>query len=335
MSHHRMRRSSTRPGWAAADRRWAARLMPGSPTCARPAPRRPGGADRAESAAAAPRAPRAAPRRQLGKHGGARQGRAQRMRELLGVERGPLPGHRDPGEPLGDLGGAIDRGLGLPTARQVVDSPIDLAPPRVRRDGEPPASPRTPFEPPPAASVTAFRGEDVERAARRARRGCRVCSACTAEGARAVIRPTRRPVNGPGPTPTATPVSSVRERPASASTFSIPGASSSPCLRASISVCSASTPSSPRSATVTAGVAVSKAKSSTRPLSDTKRRPLDTVDYQGRRIRRPVRTRQIPARSPADTRHEQAPAGHGRPSAPERTPGPCVRRRTPYGTGKA
>ena len=46
---------------------------------------------------------------------------------------------------------------------------------------------------------------------------------------RAVTSPTRSPVNGPGPTPTAIPVRSAAVAFASASTCRIPGASISPC----------------------------------------------------------------------------------------------------------
>ena len=86
----------------------------------------------------------------------------------------------------------------------------------------------------------------------------------TAPSVRAVTSPTRRPVNGPGPTPTATAVSSRRSTPASASTASIAGASSSPCRRASTVVRSASSRAPSRDATVTAGVAVSRASSTVR-----------------------------------------------------------------------
>ena len=50
----------------------------------------------------------------------------------------------------------------------------------------------------------------------------------TAPSTRAVTTPTRSPVYGPGPTPTATAVRSARDAPASASTFAIIGVSSSP-----------------------------------------------------------------------------------------------------------
>ena len=46
---------------------------------------------------------------------------------------------------------------------------------------------------------------------------------------RAVTNPTRSPVNGPGPTPTAIPVTSAALAFASASTRRMPGASISPC----------------------------------------------------------------------------------------------------------
>src|ERR1700730_672311 len=80
---------------------------------------------------------------------------------------------------------------------------------------------------------------------------------------RAVTRPARRPVYGPGPVPTAIASRSVRPRPAEASTRSIIGASSSPRWRAPAAVSPASTRVPSCRATVTAGVAVSNASSST------------------------------------------------------------------------
>src|ERR1700691_5255992 len=78
---------------------------------------------------------------------------------------------------------------------------------------------------------------------------------------RAVTRPARSPVYGPGPVPTATASRSVRAAPPSASTFSIIAASSSPCRRELTTASAASTRDPSCRATVTAGVAVSKASS--------------------------------------------------------------------------
>src|ERR1022692_2371429 len=80
---------------------------------------------------------------------------------------------------------------------------------------------------------------------------------------RAVTRPTRRLVYGPGPVPTAIEVRSRGAAPATASTRWIDGVSSSPWRRASTADSCASTPEPSCSATVTAGVAVSKARIST------------------------------------------------------------------------
>src|SRR4051794_3147818 len=88
---------------------------------------------------------------------------------------------------------------------------------------------------------------------------------------RAVTRPTRRPVNGPGPTPTATAVMSWRATHVSSSSAVIPGASSSPCRRASTVVEEATTRSPSCRATVTAGVAVSKASSTATRLRGPRR----------------------------------------------------------------
>src|SRR5580704_7921687 len=80
---------------------------------------------------------------------------------------------------------------------------------------------------------------------------------------RAVTRPARSPVYGPGPVPTATASRSVRAAPPSASTFSIIAASSSPWRRELTTASAASTRDPSCRATVTAGVAVLKASSST------------------------------------------------------------------------
>src|SRR6478735_3539900 len=85
---------------------------------------------------------------------------------------------------------------------------------------------------------------------------------------RAVTSPTRRPVNGPGPTPTAMPVSAATVTPAAVSTCSIPGASISPCRIDSSDSKVATTDDPSWSATVTCGVAVSKASSTGPSLSD-------------------------------------------------------------------
>src|SRR3984885_1038222 len=79
----------------------------------------------------------------------------------------------------------------------------------------------------------------------------------------ALTRPTRRPVYGPGPTPTAMPVRSCGDAPASAMTLAMTGASSSAwrCASTVTSWASGWPPSC--SATVTAGVAVSRPSSST------------------------------------------------------------------------
>src|ERR1700722_19956946 len=79
----------------------------------------------------------------------------------------------------------------------------------------------------------------------------------------AVTRPTRSPVYGPGPTPTATPVRSRCDTPASAITLAIEGASSSAWRCASTVTSWASGWPPSWSATVTAGVAVSSPSSST------------------------------------------------------------------------
>ena len=68
-------------------------------------------------------------------------------------------------------------------------------------------------------------------------------------------------MNGPGPTPTAMPVSDEAVTPAAASTCSIPGASISPCRIDSSDSKVATTEVPSWSATVTCGVAVSKASS--------------------------------------------------------------------------
>jgi hypothetical protein len=81
---------------------------------------------------------------------------------------------------------------------------------------------------------------------------------------RAVTSPTRRPVNGPGPVPTASAVRSWRTSPASRSTRSISGASCSPCFIRCSERASATTDSPSCRATVTYGVAVSKASSTSR-----------------------------------------------------------------------
>src|SRR5262245_9913540 len=86
----------------------------------------------------------------------------------------------------------------------------------------------------------------------------------TAPMVRAVTSPIRRPVNGPGPTPTAMPVRSPRSMFACWNTCAIAGASSSPCRMTSTCVLSASTCVPSCTATVTAGVAVSKASSTGR-----------------------------------------------------------------------
>ena len=83
--------------------------------------------------------------------------------------------------------------------------------------------------------------------------------------ASALVIPTRNDVNGPGPTPTARSVTSPTDRPAATRTSRSIGASSSPCRRAPISVASASTAVPSWTATVTAGVDVSRARRSTRP----------------------------------------------------------------------
>src|SRR5258708_6467671 len=79
----------------------------------------------------------------------------------------------------------------------------------------------------------------------------------------AVTRPARRPVYGPGPVPTAILVRSAAAAPADLSTLAMAGASSSPCLRASTADSCAITREPSCKATVTAGVAVSNASSST------------------------------------------------------------------------
>ncbi len=84
------------------------------------------------------------------------------------------------------------------------------------------------------------------------------------DSVRAVTSPTRSPVNGPGPTPTATAVRSRAVTPARARTSAIPGASISPCRIASSDSKVATTASPSWSATVTCGVAVSKASSTVR-----------------------------------------------------------------------
>src|SRR6185437_543024 len=81
--------------------------------------------------------------------------------------------------------------------------------------------------------------------------------------ARAVTSPARSPVYGPGPVPTAIPVRSPAAAPAVAITRAMAGASSSPCRRASTASSAVTTAVPSCSATVTAGVAVSKASSST------------------------------------------------------------------------
>src|SRR4029077_20939615 len=87
----------------------------------------------------------------------------------------------------------------------------------------------------------------------------------TAPSTRAVTTPTRSPVYGPGPTPTATAVRSARDAPASASTLAIIGASSSPWRRPSAAYASETTRSPSCKATLTTGVAVSKPSTSTPP----------------------------------------------------------------------
>ncbi len=75
--------------------------------------------------------------------------------------------------------------------------------------------------------------------------------------------PTRSPVNGPGPTPTATAVTSAEVRPASARTAAMLGATCSVCRRGSRVERSASTRLPSCRATVMAEVEVSRASSST------------------------------------------------------------------------
>src|SRR5690349_8903360 len=86
---------------------------------------------------------------------------------------------------------------------------------------------------------------------------------------RAVTTPTRRPVNGPGPTPTATAVRSCRTTPASSMQRAMSGARCSPCFIGCSEECSTTTRSPSWRATETSGVAVSKARSTaSRLLSD-------------------------------------------------------------------
>src|SRR5208282_4728979 len=79
----------------------------------------------------------------------------------------------------------------------------------------------------------------------------------------AVTRPARRPVYGPGPVPTAIASRSARVAPPAASTCSMMAASSSPCRRELTVVWPARTRDPSCRATVMAGVAVSRASSST------------------------------------------------------------------------
>ncbi|MCY1383675.1 hypothetical protein D9M69_718260 [compost metagenome] len=81
---------------------------------------------------------------------------------------------------------------------------------------------------------------------------------------RAVTRPTRSPVNGPGPTPTAIPVRSAGVAPASARTWAMSGASCSPWRMLLVAVASATTSVPSWRATVTVGEAVSNASSTLR-----------------------------------------------------------------------
>src|SRR5262245_21512331 len=68
--------------------------------------------------------------------------------------------------------------------------------------------------------------------------------ASVSASAAAVTSPTRKPVNGPGPTPATTAARSAGALPTSVSTAAICGASSSPCARASTWTRSASTATS-------------------------------------------------------------------------------------------
>src|SRR4051812_31644818 len=98
---------------------------------------------------------------------------------------------------------------------------------------------------------------------------------------RAVTSPTRSPVNGPGPTPTAIPVRSRAVIPAFSSAAAIAGASSSPWRSASTVVDDATiSPAGVASATVTAALEVSKASNMSVLLQyghpDAGRRPART-----------------------------------------------------------
>src|SRR3984957_11458004 len=101
----------------------------------------------------------------------------------------------------------------------------------------------------------------------------------------AVTTPTRRPVYGPGPTPTAMPVRSCWERPASAMILAIDGASSSAWRCASTVTSWASGWPPSWSATVTARVAVSSPSSSTTNERSAPSALLTASPACGRRLR--------------------------------------------------
>ncbi len=88
---------------------------------------------------------------------------------------------------------------------------------------------------------------------------------------RAVVTPTRRPVNKPGPSPTATNASWCRSTSSSRHRYSIAGASCSACRRPPSRLRSPSTWPSRPSATLTRGVAVSIARTSTQASPSTAR----------------------------------------------------------------
>src|ERR1700722_479306 len=108
-----------------------------------------------------------------------------------------------------------------------------------------------------------------------------------APSTRAVTSPTRSPVYGPGPTPATMPVRSPCDAPSSAMTLAIAGASSSAwrCASTVTSWASGWPPSC--SATVTAGVAVSRPSSSTTNEGSRPRRLLGDLrrHFGGDRVR--------------------------------------------------
>ena len=237
-------------------------------------------------------------------------GRAEPASRVAERARARRPGSR-PGPP-GDAAGRADGGPGQPRPGGVVAGPVDLPAPGVGGDQE----------------LAARRPASTASAAMTSR----VQTPCTGTpralpSTRAVTSPTRSPVYGPGPVPTAIAVRSPAASRPRASTCVDAAASSSPWRRASTVVRIGQHLFPSCRATVTAGVAVSNASSST--VAQNRAPPGPSVSARGR----PPGTPRWPSGSCDFVAGALALLARGRPPgtprrptalvAPSRGPRPC------------